>query len=99
MSDGNEDLEGRKGWSITWVELIVVVSIIAILIGVLLPAVNRVRREAQRTQSKNNLRQIALGTLNFESANMRFPAFENQLSGGTGTFGWGGGSFHIHGSK
>jgi type II secretory pathway pseudopilin PulG len=54
-------------------ELAVVVGIISILIAVLIPAVNRAREAARRTQSRNNLRQVALGLHNYLDSFKVFP--------------------------
>ncbi|MDC0935807.1 DUF1559 domain-containing protein [Pirellulales bacterium] len=58
----------------TLVELLVVIAIIGVLIALLLPAIQAAREAARNAQCKNNLRQIALGMLNFESTHGEFPS-------------------------
>ena len=65
----------------TLVELLVVIAIISILVGLLMPAVMNAQNEARRAQCQENLRNVAMALVNFESGKNYFPGYVNSFRG------------------
>lgn len=77
-------LKNKSGF--TLVELLVVIAIIGVLVGLLLPAVQSAREAARRSSCMNNVKQMSLGALNYESAFQKFPTSGEGYDTSTGTF-------------
>jgi prepilin-type N-terminal cleavage/methylation domain-containing protein/prepilin-type processing-associated H-X9-DG protein len=79
---------GRSRRAFTLIELLVVIAIIAVLIALLLPAVQAAREAARRAQCTNNLKQLGLASLNYESSNGTFQPSNIMLEGSYPTVAW-----------
>ena len=84
----NHPHRDRSQRAFTLVELLVVIAVIGVLLGLLLPAVQASREASRRSKCSNNLKQLALGILSYESVRMKLPLGYTNPAGSTKWHSW-----------
>jgi len=79
---------GRGRFGFTLVELLVVIGIIAVLISMLLPALNRAREQARSTKCLSNVRQLAIATIQYCNSNKGVFPLQGSSGGGANWIAW-----------